>query len=446
MTGAEIIAYLNSGQYISSNTRKQLEEKLNTERKTNRFSPMKEFFALINPNSVNNNTKPKNNKKIKIENTEEAFPSLQQSIPANIPQPTINFANIINPTNPINTQSSENIPLFVDDNLVLRYDDLQKIYDDCALYRIRLDFLSLNRKIRCLDILEISNKTKAKFFKETFDYKNMVEQEKKMRKCIDICIGLEFLKTQFKNCGLGAIVELCNNTVSGKENFKQQNIIKSCCETKNIFVKEMTLVNKFNDEYGKYSDEIKEIFQYANNIVDKIANSNSEDISTITKKISLIYCRLDDILTNIIKDNDPHIDCDYHITLKSSPTNPTELARRGPIILEGLSTWTYVSCNEPVDLSLNDKLLDIDLDKDCLNYISEDELDNFFNERIKHDTNFIYLYPKDHIQYCICIYYNTEKIPKAKVTVKITDLPNGSSTFTSILRNYSLDDTTDGTI
>ncbi|XWV26505.1 hypothetical protein QJ857_gp0564 [Tupanvirus soda lake] len=436
MSSAEIISFLNSGQYISSSLKKQLQEQLDNDRKSNRFSALDEFFAVVGSGAKDNINKKNTKKETKV----EQFPSLKSvssndTISSTKNQPSINYGVIINPDSSDAVSKQKNVkPLFVDDKMILCYDDIQNMYNDYAIYRIRLQFLSLNRKIDTLNLLEKIDSDKGKKFKSRFYFDRLVSQEKPLRKCIEICIALNYLQTLFKDIGFGAVLNNCKTLTNlGKTNFNHKDIDKLCDEAIILLrdCNDMPLI--FDGDYSKYRNDIKKYLDYSINTLDKITSFNNKTIQKVFKETDEIYCNIGNLIDQIIKDNDPHIDCDYCVNIGSSESNP--------ISLEGISTWTFISCDDEINTSVCEKLLD----KDTLSYITEDQLESYFNKRKKYDdADFIRIYTKNHKQYCISIfYYLQETIPKPKVTVKIENLPEGSSIFTSMLRNYDLEDEID---
>ncbi|XWV25245.1 hypothetical protein QJ856_gp0527 [Tupanvirus deep ocean] len=443
MSSAEIVSFLNSGQYISSSLRNQLQEKLDNDRKSNRFSALDEFFAVVGSGTKDNVVK-KNTKK---ENKAEHFPSLKPlssdktTTPNNTTilsannQPPINYGVIINPDSTHTSFNQNNVkPLFVGDKMILHYDDIQNMYNEYAVHRIRLHFLSLNRKIDTLNLLEKVDATKGKQFKSKFCFDRLVSQEKSLRKCIEICIALNYLQTLFKDIGLGAILNNCKALINlGKTNFDHKDINKLCEDANNLFCDCGDMLLIFDGDYFKYQNNIKEYLNFSTSTISKIMSHNNKTIQKIFDETDKIYYSIGDMIDQIIKENDPHIDCDYCVNIGSSESNP--------ILPEGISTWTFLSCDDEINTSVYEKLLD----KDTLSFITEDQLESYFNKRKKYnDADFIRIYIKNHKQYCISIYYYLQEIiPKPKMTVKIENLPVGSSIFTSMLRNYDLDEKID---
>lgn len=412
MTQQEIITYLNSGNYIPESTKKMLQEKLKVE--SNNYYNNK-YSVLDNPLFTETYpTQKKLHSFDKINN--EEFPSLINQNHNN-KNSNIDFIKIVEQKN---IAKDEINSLFDDDKLILSFNDFKSLYDYCAIYRIRLQYLILNKKIQILTSIENIDANKGKLFKLKFKFNNMVLQESKLKNCLMIYMELEKIKSI------------------------------------NMFQSENKLETKIYELIGNDSKYLP--------LLDEImANINILD----EKNKSIFYDNVTNLMNKIVNDNDPHIDCDYSITLIEkneakmfSNKNIINFANYS-FVLNGLSDFVYCSCDQPIDLSTKNKIFD----PVTLGYITEKWLMAFFNKKknksydpisLQHfcdewmtfylakkekniGNHFVKLYSPIFNQHSMNIYYFlNETIPKPKISVKIIDLPSNASKITSMLFNHKL--------
>lgn len=331
MSSAEIVIYLNSGCYIPIATRQMLENKIKTDRK---FTPLDEFFALIAPSKPSKSSKPA-----------EAFPELQKS---NTPPISDTFQL------DYTSVKSEIKPIRPTDNIIISYKHVQKMQQDCAIYRIRLQYLVLSKKINLLNNLASINPTRGKKFKEHFNYSNMIKELYLLKNCIGIHTELRALES------------------------------KKLSEEKCTYLK-----NLLDGGLKKYRCFL---------IPDQVINC-------------------DKMMMRVTDFCDPNIECDYHITLNLK--NPEE----NPIVMRGLSTSIYLSCDDEINLLTKNGTGKMN-HPNILRYITLKELERYFEKKkVRNDGNIFYLYSQNSPIY-IHYYQN--------IFVKIVDLPVGMSILSSM--------------
>lgn len=74
-------------------------------------------------------------------------------------------------------------------DIIISYQQLEKVYGDFALYRIRLRYAELQRQIHFLDALSLVRKNDR--YKKKHQYDRLVAAESMLRQCLDLCISLQ---------------------------------------------------------------------------------------------------------------------------------------------------------------------------------------------------------------------------------------------------------------
>ena len=401
MTKSEILNYISSGRYISNTMKKQLQEILEKNKQNNNR------FSILDDSDTINTDKNQND----IKNDDLSI-TLEKTDTTNKP---LNYGLLIDQISDKN-DNTQSKPLFDNDNLLLSFNDILKMYECFAIYRIRLQYIIINRKINILNTLEKINPIKGKIFKKKFEFDKLVKQESELKICITIYMELQSIKNIFDKENLPTYL-LWYSDKSIKENMLNK--------LKTYHRRYINIEKLFVNTFNKYIDTIKECTNFIKKVI--------EDTDVITISISendKMQKLISSLIDKLINDYDPHMNCNYFVTITSSTD--------GPIIPEGLSTSIYLSCHEEINLSTKNKIID----NDILYYMTEEDIQKIFEKRKKiyDDTYFIHLYPKKHKQQIICInYYLEDEIPRAKISVKIPDLPKDTKFLSSILRNYDLD-------
>lgn len=407
MSNAEIVVYLNSGRYIPSSTRQQLENKLGTEKKLNKFSGLDEFFAMVASNNLDKNKNIDTSKPI------EEFPMLGKVILDGDILKT-DFSTIFNSDN-FENKTKFAKPLFIENNLVISYNDIQKMYNRCAIYRIYLQCALLNKKIYTLNKMESINSTKGKYFKHKFRFDVVVDQELKLKKCMNVCIKLKELIFLFKN----QFSKIFTCPLGDKAKILPDKINICYPDYKNI-------EQLFVDDFSKYHPEIKQVVEFIENVKNNLLFDKSL-VFRLSSKYSDFNKILIDLNNQIVNDYDPHIFCDYHLCLISSD--------KYPIIEEGLSfAMIYLSCRNNEINFMESKTCDLQIS----NRTTENEFKTYFEtNKIYSDNHFIHLNFPNSKPYFLHIYYRIKEIiPESQIFVKIIDLPPSVLISTSTLHNY----------
>lgn len=411
MTNKEAIRYINSGHYIPSSIKEKLKHQIDACYHTNSFSALDEFFAII---------RPKDNEQTTENEKTVEFPSLGD---ATVKSNNVDYSVIMH-NEPVKKEI--NIFSLIKDNVLsLKFNDIKEMYRVFAPYRIKLQYLTLTRKINTIDKLKNINLEKGTRFEKIYQYQNMVEDKETLSKCIDICIELSHIQYLFDESGLGLVMKLCQEVIdNNKNNFNQPNIWNAIDEAVNAFKKNNKIANMFVDQYQIFQNDIKRMFSYAIDVLNKIKLADEKIFDQIKDNVSKINQKINQIIDEIVDMNDPHQLCNYHVTLTNS--------EHDCIQIDGLSSWIYISCNDDIDLDA-----DIDLlDDEILNHISVNDLSNYFNQNIVPDNEyFIKLYLSNHAQNIVPIYYDIDETVANhdKTQVKISGLPDGSKIISSYI-------------
>ena len=415
----EISDYLNNGQYIPQATRKLLEEKLVQNPKSVWFTS-KDEVRLIPPSDAK-----KIDQKIKAVD----FPELSKTAEiANKQQPKLNYGNIINNKNSSEEAKNNNStlnPLFVDDNLVLSYYDITKMYQSCAIYRIQLSYITVHQKIRIIDMLD-----KATELKQKFDYDKLVAHGLGLKRCINIYIQLTNFREMFDSEHLLHLLTLrsdqlrISSTVRSPTN--AEFIVLEQLQPKMDIYNNNNFASLFVGPYSKYQAKITEYVYCIQYVAQNFSMLDKKSIDLLMQKVSEIYSQLGLMIDHLVKENDTRIDCDYYVCLAES-------AEQSPIYPIGLATFVYMSCLEGISLFVPDVV-----NNDVFNE-NDDELKNYFSRIKNDDAYFIQITAKDQPKLHINFYLEPDP-PKAKMCVKITDLPENSKILTCFVKNNNLID------
>lgn len=428
MDPVEIAKLLNSNEYISPSRRKELEEKLEYHKKTNRFSPLDEFFSTIAPGGTKKD-KPKDqtvHPLPMVSQNETNFPELGNSGNKN---KVLDYSALIKQQS--STTNSTIKPLFVSNKMEISYNDIKKMYDDYGIYRIQMQYVLLNRKIHIIDTISLVNIEKGEKFKKYFDYGYLIQTENKMKICLEIFIATE------------KILSFAESLQKFLKEYAQRgnSFIKSAEKTLkelNITMHDLMYVNDlFRDIFSQYQSPIKNYFIFVEKLLNQIRsgiNINSNINADIKKNTTMI----DEIKKNnkkIIEDFDPHINCDYCISFGSyNESNITPI---------GLANSVYIPCDE-ISFYIQNK----HLNDHILRTITEKELESLFtkNKKMKNFKYFISIWIKHPSCKKIYIKFNIdEEIPCSKINPKIIGLPPKSLVLSSIIHNENSNDLLENT-
>lgn len=425
MNAAEIHSYLNSDRYISASLRKQLEEKLEEEKKSNRFSPLDEFFAVIAPNSMK--VTKKNNE------TTDEYPTLGAA--TNITKKTsLNYGALIK-QNYADEENPTIKPLFTGDKIFVDFHDIERIYKEFGIYRIRLQYLLLNKKIHILDSLSMLNHEKGTHFKNYFGYEKMVKDSIIFGKCIFACMCINMILVYLEEVkDLLKKYKTCENFIITDHTQKlglKLNQLKSIGSIltqtgKNLaeLYEDRALINK----YGTYSTDYNKILSQVQLLSGRLPAVSKKNINDLVKKCTGLSLDTKNLIEKIVEDHDPHIECQYSVYFKCSTGSN--------IFPMGIYHSMYLDCGDDIDLSTRNR----SLGDPMLQTISLEEMQSYFSKNKNNNQNtFIRIWVKHpKYMYYNINYYIAEEVPTSKVEIKLHNLPRESHALTSTFYNWEM--------
>lgn len=454
MSHTEVINHLNSGQYIPSSVKRLLEEKLELEKKTGKISGLDEFFALIGSKNTQSPKRFIGNKQNKSSKSED-FPTMETTFGTQIQ--TQNQTQAQTSTNKANSQTKLNFnkfteengfiksdgqsekSLFTDDKLIIDYQDICQLYDSCAIYRIRMQYLILNRKIHLLDSLFVVDQTKGNWFKTRFDYNDLCKKELQMKNCIQICGGIDDLTDYISK--IGNLLNSYRNILNRNNLSQPTSLTKLKSQLIDIQTMrgELNLESFFSGELHKYSQIYLDVIKTTNTIIDylnRLNDSNSDTGETFENYSNLIdtcHESVDDLINKIVTDTDPHLKCDYYVEFDSNTENF--------MTMYGLANNFYLDCENEIDLSTNN----LYLTNPQLVSLTERNFRELFDEKFISEADyFISIWTKDskmgNLYMCVSI---ADQIPFKKGQIEIVNYPPDCGILTSMLRNPDLESMTE---
>ncbi|AFX92432.1 hypothetical protein CE11_00405 [Megavirus courdo11] len=207
----------------------------------------------------------------------------------------------------------------VDGKLVVSYHDLTQIYQLFTIYRIKMQYLILNRKIHVLNSMHFINPIKANKFKQIFAYDEMCKQEQNMKNCINMCMDLNQLLECYKLCIEFLI--LVRRTSKYTDEYKN-----SLNKFISKYHKIQDLGIYFNDQsenmYINYQDTIIKLVDQMKYVYEKYTLIDQQEALILSSKISVMYFEVDKLMNDILSNNDVNIDCEYYIIITDDINNP----------------------------------------------------------------------------------------------------------------------------
>ena len=488
--GQEIIDYLNSGRYISSMTRKMLEENLEKGKRMDKYTDTnsRSRSSLNHNNDYKSNhtgsnysrtNKPENvkkpiaSKKIKheefptlgiksIEPIESIKPakvlvepirqvslfSIREKIKPVEPVKVIVPIKPIKPIKPIAEPDSQSISamnysfltsdtehkpnieenkLFVDDKLMISFTNIMEIYDYFTIYRIRSHYLELNQKMHLLESIACLNKFKGVEFKKFFGYNKMIEQVDNYTTCISIYQVLDQI-SYYLEVTHELILE-CQSKIDNDEAIKCDHIRKLVVATKKECRDITSISNMVDTQFTIYQPEINKYLEYIYQTVNNVLNLNKNNINTIISESIAYMTSIKNLINKIIAPYDPPFYEPIYCVLINKST-------KNPLIAVGIKTpLIYLDCGEKIDLSTkNTSMLDIELQN-----LTMVDLDNIFKNKNTelYDNNIWIRTPNLKIN--IAYHIDDFEIPVHRANIEILGLPSNCSVFATTLTNQKLD-------
>ncbi len=306
-------------------------------------------------------------------------------------------------------------PLVINNKINIPFDEIKRIYDEFAIYRIKMQYMILNNKIFVLDCINFLNKDRGKEFFKYFNYDSLLKKETIMKTCLKIYLYIYHLIHS-----INILIDKFRQLRYKKDN--NQIIKQEDCnfniDIENLLESEL-FINLFVGTYNKYLDELYEIITFIKNKITKIKNYiimeiNIDEIDNIILECQSQLLTVELFIDKIIFDVDPHIRCEYDILLG-------EFENNHKIRKLGIFTYTYLSCENGLDLSLDNNTYDDDL----LNHITPNELNDLLDYRNKKNSDcYFKLYTKQLGQLKNIFHYHIdEDIEIGNAKLVISNLP-----------------------
>lgn len=311
--------------------------------------------------------------------------------------------------------------IFTGNIFFFSYQNILKLYNQFAIYRIKLQYMVLNRKIHLLDSLNFCNKN-ALTFKKFLNYDKIIEDEIRLKKCIYFCMLLQNIPRYFEYLNCYFLINESEKSLEFKrlatECYQNLTLLTKCIEPNLVF-------------YLNCLKKVLDFIQQLNNNIDNKAEL--QKIFFGTKKYLEIF---NFVLDKVIQDHDPHIDCEYYCFAYIDQNGFIKL------VAEGLSSTMCFWCENQIDLLTKNKYID----NDILEQMTLEDVQNIFNKKKKYKNyNFIKInsakdYKKININYYFNQNFNTIFIDPE---IKIKDLPENYTFFASVIKNYNCCNFTD---
>lgn len=329
------------------------------------FNIFKALIVTKNPTLTKEGSKEETKiNEIKINPLLE-FPSLYKK--------NINQRSIVTPEttsrkkNTVNNIYENKVTLDVVDstnnNIELFYDDAMKVYYDCAIDRIKMQYNLLRRNVIILDKIEESDTNRGKLFKDKLGYDTMTKNINILQKCYYFYFnGNEILDT-IKKCQ----DFIRTNTEPLDQSFSDQSFSELFSE---LLITINNQLEKIKSEFNIFYDKFVFYFKRLSIFIDELINEPK--IATDIDQMLLSFTNFGDELENNIKimidDYDPYIICKYHVCIDHSNTTK--------IIPLSLHNFIEIPCNtNKLDFSTDDTLL---TDHE-INTLELSEIELYFN-------------------------------------------------------------------
>jgi hypothetical protein len=437
LTAQEIEQILNSGIFISGSNRKKLEERLNhlqqydrgPERGSERGKPNPPLgFPSSRGDQPNyfskqdrSNTFQIRPKKIELKDipkkvVQEDFPQFdsgaeEEKIKS---KPKIlNFKKIVDSKVINNNYDQDSDELFVDNNVVVDYHEIEQIYKSYAIDRIHLSYLDLSRKISILD-------STYNEMKELFDYNGLLAQREIMKYCSYAYIQLKRIIALSESCIKILKVGEYSEALSDKIDELNELIPK--------------MQYSHNPKFGEFVvgfNFIKRTFREFMKLGPSHASSLQALTSLKTRTgpfvegfLEPIVAKSNELIKFLAEKFDPNIECEYHLEFKRQ--------LGGNITPIGISKWGYHAFGN-ITMKLYEEEADIRSTATHLRYLFNQVHKSSNSNLIIIHSTFESPIPNTYIRFTI-----GDDIPFARGGVVLKNKPDGFHIMVPIITNPKL--------
>lgn len=299
--------------------------------------------------------------------------------------------------------------LFVDNDLVIDYNEIEKMYNAFAIDRMHIDYLNFCRKIDILNHVSFDIQTK-------YDYIKLCERKEIIKYCVQVYMDIK--KT------ISLSVSYINTLINSDLN--QWGVKDRLKELDDVFTNINNSEIHVFEEFSLKLRSVKKLFRESmiNTIDNKI-----DQLQNIVEKLSTLLIYLVDKFDNTLSTN-----YEYYFEFKRQCG--------GNIIPKGISCYGYHSF-ENINMKLYDQ-------EESYKNLSELVINKLFSQRYKTSKNgIIYVYPSPdssflssnkqtkmkqiHINFTIA-----DDIPFANGGVCIRNTPDNIKTVTSLIVNHKM--------
>jgi hypothetical protein len=429
LSASEIVQVLSSNIFITGSNRKKLEERLNHLQnqpqidKDRSFTPdsnrEKGFIPrrgkhFYSSDSFRVRTKKIEEKDIPKKIIQEDFPTfngiateeensiLKSSSTIAKTKAPLNFKKIVDDKVINNNWDQDSTELFVENDLVVDYKEIEKIYNLYAIDRIHLLYLDVSRKINILNQADSE-------MKKLFDYDGLCVQKEIMGYCSYAYIQIERIIALSKSC-----IKILNlwgqNEVGSPVGLEVRD---KTDELQELIPKMQYILNP------KFNTFVRD-FNYIKRTFKEFVNAQNIDL------LELIIGKSNELLV-FLTTFDPIIDCEYHIEFKRKS--------EGNITPVGISKYGYHA--------FRDLTMRLYEEKEILGELDDKYITYLFNQSYQSPSGIILIQSSwdsfAMLPQNIWLRFTiVDDIPFAKGGVIVRNKPDGANILTTLITNPKL--------
>ncbi|AEJ34732.1 hypothetical protein MIMI_L490b [Acanthamoeba polyphaga mimivirus] len=185
--------------------------------------------------------------------------------------------------------------IFVDNKILISFDDIREMYSYYADYRIKLQYILLNRQKSILETIHSLDNKKGELFKMRFNYNEIVSNEFKIRKCIKLCMVyqnlIELYKLVLRLFDLLKIMTIDNGTnvivmlnVSDLSIEKKKQFFESKQKIERYLVQTKNILNLLDGSFEKYKSTISQFLDYIDDTIKQFSTLSREETKILSSK------------------------------------------------------------------------------------------------------------------------------------------------------------------
>lgn len=383
--------------------------------KIDNIQPVKKEVSNVKKEEINNEKKKVSNvKKEKIsEPTKQSYSDIVSTKEDNIIDKDF-------------TSHAKKETIFVDNSVKIDFKHFRELFKQCSIYRIKMKYNLLNRKIIIIDKICEQDSEKGLELKTYYNYIQMFELRNTLEKYYNFYYILKKIHTL-----LIEYIEYSSNHMDLNKNIlntdKQFNL-----DTISLVSEIEIIMNNCSTDFRSlYGDTIMNLTNLLDILRDNIYQFDKNSNINFTNAINLIdvcCCNINITMNLIAETHDQHIECRYHIEIKDDVNNPLKITK--------IYNFLCFKCS--------DEILDLTSKKYSDINIESINLKSFFDEEYNMDNgnHFITIYCYySEINYC-SIHFSfdlLDSLPFESASINIYNSPSKYLIYTSPLHNYKLE-------